>query len=405
MRTRVVVTGLGVVSSIGIGADAFWSALLDGVSGARLVDVEGIGTITAFTVDADEVARERFGQREVRRMDRAGRMAALAGALALDEAGELGCAPERVGAVLGSAHGGAETLMEAHRTFLERGADRVSPFSVALSLQNSPVAAMTRMLGLRGPSGSCGTACAAGTDAIGMAVSAIRDGRADVMLAGGAEAPLSPVVVAGYLQAGALTRSTDTGSASRPFDAHRDGFVMGEGAGVLVLENRDHALARGATILAEIAGYGSSCDAAHLTDPDPDGTGAARAITAALADAGLAPADIGYVNAHATSTPAGDVAEAAALTRAGLAGAPVSATKASHGHGLGAAGGMEAVATVLAIHRGVLPHTRSLADPDPAIILDHVTEPRTVSVDAAISNSFGFGGHNATLVLARHIQP
>ncbi|MFN8123002.1 MAG: beta-ketoacyl-[acyl-carrier-protein] synthase family protein [Thermoleophilia bacterium] len=402
MRRRVVVTGIGVVSSIGTGVEDVWSALLAGASGARAVEVEGVGSIPAFTVDAEDAARERFGQREVRRMDRAGRLAALAGALALEHAGDLACTPERMGGALGSAHGGAETLMDAHRTFLERGADRVSPFSVALSLPNSPVAAMTRMLGLRGPSSSCGTACAAGSDAIGIAMSAIRDGRADVMLAGGAEAPMSPVVVAGYLRAGALSRNPDPVTASRPFDVHRDGFVMGEGAGVLVLEERERAIARGAAILAELAGYGASCDAAHLTDPDPAGEGAARAIAAALADAGLTAADIGYVNAHATSTPAGDVAEAAALVRAGLGGVPVSATKSSHGHMLGAAGGIEAAVTVLAVARGVLPPTRALADPDPAIALDHILEPREARVTAAVSNSFGFGGHNATLVVTAH---
>ncbi|MFN8110422.1 MAG: beta-ketoacyl-[acyl-carrier-protein] synthase family protein [Thermoleophilia bacterium] len=403
---RVVVTGAGAICSLGTGVEGFWDALIAGRSGATVREVEGLGPVVVCPVadaDVDDAAKRRFGQRESRRMDRVGRLAALAGAEALEQAGSHRLPPERVGASLGCAHGGTQTLLEAHEALLLRGADRVSPFAVALSLPNSACAAMTRALSLKGPSNASATACAAGTDAIGIALWHIRHGGADMMVAGGAEAAVTPVALAAYAKAGALSPSVDNpAEASRPFDSARNGFVMGEGAGVLVLEERDHALARGATILAEVAGYGASCDAGHLTDPDPKGAGAARAITAALADARVAASDVGYVNAHATSTPSGDVAEARALHAAKVDHAWVSATKASHGHTLGAAGGVEAVATVLALHRGLLPPTRNLTHPDGAVHLRHVTVPYSVQVDVAISNSFGFGGHNACLVFTRH---
>jgi 3-oxoacyl-[acyl-carrier-protein] synthase II len=226
------------------------------------------------------------------------------------------------------------------------------------------------------------------------------------MVAGGAEAPISPMVVAGYRRVGALTKSDRPArEASRPFDLARDGFVIGEGAGVLLLEEREFALARGARIYAELAGYGATCDANHLTDPDPLGEGPARAMRQALADAGIGPEDVGYVNAHATSTPAGDLAESRALALAGLSGSAVSSTKAAHGHALGAAGGIEAVAVLMAFARDTLPPTINLDDPDPGSPLDHVTSARPATVGAALSNSFGFGGHNSSLVFLRHEAP
>jgi len=403
VRRRVVITGAGVVSPLGAGVEVLWDALADGRTGVDVVEVEAVGAVPAFPVRDGEDARERFGQRDARRMDRAGRLSAVAGALALEDAGHLGVAPERIGVSIGSVHGGAETLMEAHRTLLERGPDRVGPLAIPLSLANHPCAAAARALDLRGPSSATSTACAAGADAIGAALGMIRDGRAEAVLAGGADAALSPLVVAGYLKVGALNGDpAGPERASRPFDRSREGFVIGEGAGLVVLEEREHAIARGARILAEVAGYGSSCDAGHPTDPDATGEGPSRAILAALEDAGLGAEDIGYVNAHATSTPAGDIAEARALVRAGLAGAAVSSTKSAHGHGLGAAGGLEAVATLMAFARDVLPATLNLDDPDPEAPFDHVLEPRAARIDAAISNSFGFGGHNACLVFTRH---
>ncbi len=391
------------MSPIGAGVDAFWDALAAGRSGAAHVDLEAVGTICAFPVTEGEDARERFGQRDARRMDRAGRFAAVAAALALEDAGDLGLDPERVGVSIGSVHGGADTLLEAHRAFLQRGPDRVGPLSIPLSLANHPCATAARVLGLRGPTTSPATACAAGSDAIGGALSLLREGRADAMIAGGADAPLSPLVIAGYQRVGALSPSTrPPEQSSSPFDVGRDGFVMGEGAGVLMLEEREHALARGARIYAELIGYGSSCDAGHLTDPDATGDGPARAMAIAIADADLTPPDIGYVNAHATSTMAGDIAESRALTRAGLGGAAVSSTKSAHGHALGGAGGVEAVATLMAFARDLLPATLNLREPDPEAPFDHVLEPRAAHVEAAASNSFGFGGHNACLVLGRH---
>ena len=403
MRRRVVITGAGVVSPLGGGVETFWDALAGGRSGADVVEIEAVGAIPAFPVTEGEDARERFGQRDARRMDRSGRLAAVAAALALADAGDPEIPAERVGVSIGSVHGGAETLLEAHRALLERGADRVGPLAIPSSLPNHPCAAAARVLGLRGPSSATATACAAGADAIGAGLAMIREGRAEAVVAGGSEAPLSPLVVAGYIRAGALNHDPgDPGRASRPFDRTREGFVIGEGAGMLVLEEREHALARGARVHAELAGYGSSCDGGHPTDPDPTGEAPARAIAEALADAGLTVEDVDYVNAHATSTQAGDAAEARALVRAGLAGATVSSTKSAHGHALGAAGALEAVATLIAFSRGVLPATLNLEDPDPEAPFDHVLEPRHAHVGAAISTSFGFGGHNACLAFIRH---
>jgi 3-oxoacyl-[acyl-carrier-protein] synthase II len=402
MRRRVVITGAGVVSSIGCGREAFWDALVAGTSGARTVAVDLVGDVTACPAP-DEGAEDLVGRREARRMDRVGRMAVSAAFQALADAGSPTLVPARTGAVVANIHGGADTLHEAYVALLGRGLDRVSPFTVPLGLSNSPVAAVTRSLGLHGPSSVVATACAAGSDAIGLALAMIRDGRADAMFAGGAEAAVSPFVIAGYRRLGALSMgAVPPAAASRPFDRERDGFVMGEGAGILLLEEREAAIARGARILAEVAGYAASCDAGHLTDPDATGAGPAVAMRAAIADAGLQPGHVGHVNAHATSTPAGDLAEARAIVLAGLGHAAVSATKSLHGHTLGAAGGIEAIAALLTIVRGVVPATANLDDPEPEPALDHVRTARPLTVEAAISNSFGFGGHNAAVVLARH---
>lgn len=399
-----MITGLGIVSPLGAGATTFWDALLSGASGAQRISLERVGVITAYPVEGvDEAARAHFGQREIRRMDRVGRLAAIASAMALDDAGPHGVDPERIGASIGSIHGGAQTLFDAHETLVTRGADRVSPLTIPLGLTNSAVAAAARVLGIQGPTSVTGTACAAGSDAIGTGIGLIRDGRADIVIAGGAEAPLSPLVVAGYRQLGALSQSERPPSeASRPFDRERDGFVMAEGAGVLILEDRIRALARGARIYAEVVGYASTCDAGHLTDPDPAGAGAARAIRLALADAGVAAEAVGYVNAHATSTPSGDRAEAHALCAAGVGHAAVSSTKSAHGHALGAAGGIEAIVTALSLASQTLPATLNLNSPDPDVTLDHVLTPRPAAIEIAISNSFGFGGHNACIVMRKH---
>jgi 3-oxoacyl-[acyl-carrier-protein] synthase II len=392
------------VSSIGTGVEAFWDALADGVSGASVLALEGEPPTPVCRVEEFD-GEALFGRRDARRMDRCAQFATAAAQLALaDAGGDLGLPHERVGASIGSAHGGIGTLDEAYRTYFERGSDRVSPFMIPLALTNTACAAVARTLQLRGPSSSTCTACAAGADAIGTALWLIRSGRADAMFAGGADAAISPVVLAGYRNLGALASLRHGAEgASRPFDSERDGFVIGEGSGVLVLEEREHALARGARIYAELGGYGSSCDASHLTDPDQTGASPGAAMSAALADAGIGPADVGYVSAHATSTPSGDIAEARAIAHAGLAHAPVSATKAMHGHTLGGAGGVEAAASLLPLVRGIIPATLNLVEADDGCGLDHVmgAARRGADVRASLSNSFGFGGHNAALVFIR----
>lgn len=335
-------------------------------------------------------------------MDRVGAMAATVAAETLEAAGPHGLTDARIGIALGCAHGGVATLEQGATTAFERGFDRMSPLTVPLSLPNSAISATARVHGLRGPSLAIATACAAGSDAIGSATALIRDGRADAMLAGGAEAAITPLTIAGYARLGALsTADRPAMQASRPFDRGRDGFVMGEGAGLLFLEEREHALARGVTPLAEVTGYGMSCDAGHITDPDPSGGGPARAIAEALRDAGRQPSDVDYVNAHATSTPSGDLAEAHALTAAGLGNTPVSATKSLHGHTLGSAGGVEAALCVLALRDGVAPPTANLTDPESDPPLNHLPVAMFGELKTVMSNSFGFGGHNACLIFEK----
>ena len=398
---RVVVTGAGVVSSVGSGREAFWDGLERGTSGARRIELDGVGEVTACVIadlDAEIVPR-----REAKRMDRAGLLAAVAASQALEDAGRPEIDPGRVGAVVANVHGGADTLHRSYADFFLRGADRVSPFTIPLGLTNSPVAAVARLNGLHGPSSTVATACAAGTDAIGLASSLIRSGSADAMLAGGAEAAVSPFIVAAYSRLGALSTSErPPDEASRPFDQARDGFVIGEGAGILFLEERERALERGARILAEVVGYASNCDAGHLTQPDPTGEGPAIAIRLAMADAKVEPSHIGYINAHATSTPLGDLAEARAIASAGLGHTAVSSTKSLHGHTLGAAGGVEAIAALMPLVRDRLPPSWNLDDPEPEPALAYVKDLRAAVVEATMSNSFGFGGHNAVLILARH---
>jgi 3-oxoacyl-[acyl-carrier-protein] synthase II len=399
MERRVVVTGLAVRCSLGASADEVWGAVRGLRSGAVRREIPGLGPMTVFPVedpDADAV----FGRRQARRMDRVGALAAVTASEALASAGPLQLPAERVGLAMGSAHGGVTTLETAFETATERGFDRISPIALPLWLPNSAASAAARACELRGPSTAIATACAAGSDAIGFAAAAIRSGRADAMVAGGAEAAATPLTLAGYDRLGALGGADRAPTeASRPFDAARDGFVMGEGAGLLVLEERERALGRGANVIAELSGYGSSCDAGHITDPDPEGAGPARAMTAALAEAGRAPDEVDYVNAHATSTPTGDLAEARALVAAGVGGALVSASKSQIGHTLGAAGGIEAALCVLALRDGVAPATLNLADPEPDPRLRHLTAPTDAELRVAMSTSFGFGGHNAALVL------
>jgi 3-oxoacyl-[acyl-carrier-protein] synthase II len=406
---RVVVTGLGLVSPLGNTADDSWSALVAGRSGAGPITLfDATDHPTRFACEVKELDVSAYvDRRDARRMDRATHLALAAARQAEADAGlDLRSVAERAGAAVGTAIGGLQSLEDAVLTLEARGPDRVSPFSVVQMIPNLSAGWVSIELGTRGPLLTETTACAASAMALGDGLDAIRLGRADVMVCGGTEAPVTPVGMAGFGAMRALSRrNDDPARASRPFDAGRDGFVMGEGAALLVLEELEHARARGARIHAELAGYGVSSDANHVSDPDPTGANPARAVSMALADAGVAPEQVGYVNAHGTSTPAGDAAETRVLKRAlgdHASRVAVSSTKGATGHPLGAAGAVEAVFAILALERGILPPTINYETPDPACDLDYVpNEARAAQVDVALSTSFGFGGHNACLVFRR----
>lgn len=404
---RVVVTGIGVVSPIGTGAAAFFDALVDGVSGiSEISSFDASAYSVRIAAEVKDFRVEQFIERKAaKRMDRYAQMAVAAALQAREDAAlDVGSMdPYQVGAVMGSGVGGLWTFYEQTKILLERGPDRVSPFFVPMMIPNMGAAHVSIVLGLKGPVNATCTACAASTNALGDAFEIIRRGDALAMFAGGAEAPVNPSGISGFAAARALsTRNDDPGRASRPFDADRDGFVVGEGAAVLVLEEREHAVARGARIYAEMLGYGMTADAFHLTEPDESGLSAAMAMTRALRQARVHPADLDYVNAHGTSTPLGDLMETRAIKHAlgpAAAKVAVSSTKSMIGHCLGAAGALEAAATVLTIHRGVIHPTLNLEAPDPQCDLDYVPgAARRVAVRYAASNSFGFGGHNTSVV-------
>lgn len=401
---------MGCVTPIGIGKDAFWEGLISGTCGIDLVtrlNLEEIATRIAAEVK-DFEAEQYIERREVRRMDRYAQFAVAASKMALADScltitEEL--AP-RVGTHIGSGIGGLTTLEQEARTGFEKGIGKISPFFIPMMIANMGTGTVARVIGARGPSETSVTACATSTNSIGSAYWLIREGKADVMVAGGAEAAITPMSMAGFSNMRAMSRRNDDPKrASRPFDKDRDGFILGEGAGVLILEERDAALARGAEVYAEIVGYGMTNDAYDMVHPSPGGEGAARAMEAALEDAGVDPGQIGHINAHATSTPVGDVSETNALKRVFGDHAyeiAISATKGMTGHLLGAAGAVEAVATALALKCGVAPPTINLETPDPECDLDYVpNRARKIDTDYALSNSFGFGGHNATIVLKR----
>jgi 3-oxoacyl-[acyl-carrier-protein] synthase II len=407
------VTGFGIVSAIGNSAVDTWSALLAGRTGAAPISRFPAGEFPVrFACEVKHLDVSEFvDSKAARRMDRCTHLLLAAARQAERDSGlEVAAVAERAGTAIGTALGGVASF---ERTVLElrsRGPGRVSPFSIVQTLPNLPAGWVSIELGTRGPLLSESTACAASTMAIGDALDAIRLGRADVMVCGGTEAPVTPASVAGFAAMRALsTRNDDPGSASRPFDAERDGFVIAEAAGVLVLEELEHARARKARVYAELAGYGVSSDANHVSDPDPIGTNGARAVRMALADANIEPKQVGYVNAHGTSTPIGDAAETRVLKLVFGDTLPerplISSTKGATGHALGAAGAIEAVFTVLALHHGVLPPTINQAVPDPECDLDYLANaPRAEQVDVAISNSFGFGGHNSVLAFRRWID-
>jgi 3-oxoacyl-[acyl-carrier-protein] synthase II len=415
-RRRVVVTGLGLVTSLGIGRDANWAAATAGASGAGPITVyEPVDTRTTIACEVKGFDPTDFMERRVaRRMDRFSQFAVAAGRLGLQDAGlevSDGLRP-RIGVMLGSGIGGLQTFVEQSLLVEERGPDRVSPLFIPMVIANMAGAQVSMELGLQGPLSCTTTACASGNHALGDATDAIRHGRADVMLAGGCEASVTRVGIAAFNAMRALsTRNDDPAGASRPFDAGRDGFVMGEAGAVLVLEELGHAEARGAEPLCEVLGYGLTGDAHHLTEPDPTGEAPAAAVRMALAEAGVEPSEVDYVNAHATATPVGDPSEIRALKLAlgedVAARTMVSSTKSMHGHCLGAAGGVEGALTALTIATGVVPPTINLTDLDPACAgVDHVAnEARRARVGVAVSSAFGFGGHNAILVLGAMERP
>ena len=406
-RAPVAVTGIGLVTPLGRDVGSTWSALVAGRSGTGPVtsfDPTGHACRVAAEVKGFDPATTGLEPREVRRLDRFAQFAVSAAREAVQDAG-LSVPlpnPERVGAYIGNGMGGLITMAEQFSVLASRGPGRVSPFLVPMTLANMASGQVSLALGAMGPNLAPVSACATGAHAIGEAAEVIRRGDADVMIAGGTEAVIGALAFAGFASARALTSLNDEPeTASRPFDATRDGFVMGEGAGVVVLESLAHARARGATVHAALAGYGSTADAHHATAPREDGRGAARAISVALAQAGVAPASIDYVNAHGTSTPLNDRAETRAIKVAmgdAAHAVPISSTKGALGHLLGAAGAVEAAICVLAIKHGIIPPTINYRHPDPACDLDYVVEgARHRPIRSALTNSFGFGGHNATL--------
>ncbi|RJX20952.1 MAG: beta-ketoacyl-[acyl-carrier-protein] synthase II [Ammonifex sp.] len=411
MVPRVVVSGIGVVSPVGTGKGVFWENIIQGKSGVRPItrfNTEGFKTkIAAEVIDFD--ADAYMEKKEARRMDRFAQFAVAAARLALEDAniksGSLD--PDRVGVVLGCGIGGMETFEEQARVIVTRGPGRVSPFFVPMMISNMAAGYIAIINGFYGPNSTVVTACASSNHAIGEAFRLIQRGEADVALAGGTEAAVTPLAVAGFCAMKAMsTRNEDPERASRPFDAERDGFIIGEGAAVLILEDLEHALSRRANIYAEVVGYGQSCDSYHITAPDPDGSGAAKAMTWALKGAGLQPGDVSYINAHGTSTPLNDKVETMAIKKVFGEAAyriPVSSTKSMTGHLLGAAGGIEAAICVMSINNGVIPPTVNYENPDPECDLDYVPNTaRAARVKVALSNGLGFGGHNATLIFREY---
>jgi 3-oxoacyl-[acyl-carrier-protein] synthase II len=410
MRRRVMVTGMGCISPVGNNVVDTWSAILAGKSGAGMITLfDASKHKTRFAAEVkgfDGVAL--FGNREARKMDRFTQFAMAATTEALEQSGfKIGESNrDRVGIVIGTGIGGIGTMLDQADVMRERGPDRVSPFLIPMMISDSAAGMLAIRVGARGPNMAIATACASGNNAIGDAVETIRRGSADVMIAGGSEASLVSLAMAGMNVMGALsTRNEEPKTASRPFDKDRDGFLMGEGAGILILESLEHATARGAKILCELGGYGTTDDAHHISAPAENGAGAAMSMKLALENAGLNLNDIGYINAHGTSTPLNDKSETAAIKTVfgeQAYSVPVSSTKSMTGHLLGASGAVEAVFSIMAIRDEILPPTINYQTPDPECDLDYVpNEPRKASPRHVMSNSFGFGGHNATLIFSR----
>ncbi|HAM02366.1 MAG TPA: beta-ketoacyl synthase [Acidimicrobiaceae bacterium] len=382
---RVVVTGVGVVACCGIGVDAFWDGLLGPAP-------EGEHRVAGFDATA------WFGPKEARRVDRYTQFSVAAAHMARDDAGELTPDPDRAGVIFATGVGGLESLEEQSVVFQQKGPNRISPFLIPMMMPNAGAATVSMRAGWHGPCETITTACAAGTHAVGAAARLVAGGRCDVVVGGGSEAAMTPLGIAAFTNMTALSSE----GVSRPFDARRDGFIVAEGAAALVLEDLDHARRRGARIYAEVVGAASTADAHHITAPAPGGSGAATCMELALADAELAPEAVGHINAHGTSTPLNDLAEAQAIAKVfGTPGPPVTSIKGVTGHALGGAGAIEAVSVVLSIDRELIPPTAGYGEPDPEIPLDVVHGgPRSWEPAPVLSNSFGFGGHNGCLVIA-----
>jgi 3-oxoacyl-[acyl-carrier-protein] synthase II len=410
-RVRVAVTGIGVVSPLGIGREEMWRSVEEGRSGAGLItlfDASDLPVRMACEAHGFEPT-DFMDRRAARRMDRYAQFAVASAKLAVADAGlPIDRDGEGIGAIIANGGSGATSREEQHIALLERGVDRVSPFAIPLSVANMGAGQVSMELGLHGPVTAVSTACAAGTDAIGTALDILRRGDARAMLAGGADTLVTPYFVAGFDAMRVLShRNDDPAGAARPFDRDRDGFLIGEAGAVLVLERLDDARARGAEVICELAGYGASADAYHITDPDPTGEPQARAVTAALEDAGIAPAQVDHVNAHGGASKPGDPTELLALRLAlgdeAAARVAVSATKSMHGHCMGATGALEAAITALAVREGLVPPTINLTELDPACGgVDHVANAaRPADLRVAMSTSFGLGGHNAALIVPR----
>jgi len=408
---RVVITGLGAITPLGIGTENFWQGLLEGRSGVGLVtDFDCSAIATRIAAQVKDFSPEAYMERkEAKRLDRFAQFAVAASKMALEDSGlaVTDANKTRIGTFLGSGIGGIATFEEQHRKMMDGGLGRVSPFFIPMMIANMGAGNVARMLGLQGPSETAVTACATSTNSLGDAFACIKRGDADAAVAGGSEAAVVPISMAGFSNMKAMSsRNDDPTHASRPFDTGRDGFILGEGGCVLTLEELDGAKARGARIYAEILGYGMSNDAYDMVHGAPHGDGVRRAMTAALAEAKVSPSEVGYINAHATSTPTGDPLEIQGIKAVfgdAIYQTAISSIKSMTGHLLGAAGAIEAIAVALALSRGILPPTTNLVDPDPECAgLNLVPNtPQERQVNIAMSNSFGFGGHNATLVFKR----
>jgi 3-oxoacyl-[acyl-carrier-protein] synthase II len=410
MCKRVVITGMGVISPVGIGLENFWNALIEGKSGIVPVtrfDTNGIATKIAGEVN-DFEPKDYIDKKEVRRMDRFTQFAVSAALMAMKDANfsQEEVDSERVGVILGTGIGGTTTFEEQYKTLLNKGPGRVSPFFVPMMIANMAAGQISISIGAKGINYTVVTACASGTNAIGEAFKALQRNAADVILTGGTEAAITPMAMSGFSSMKAMsTRNDEPQKASRPFDSQRDGFVMGEGSGILVLETLEHAQKRGAKIYAEVIGYGCTTDAYHITAPAPNGEGGARAMLLAVKDAGINYSDVDYINAHGTSTDLNDKYETMAIKTVFKEHSyklSISSNKSMIGHLLGAAGAVELISTVLTVNNNIIPPTINLENPDPECDLDYVPNKfRKQRVDVALSNSLGFGGHNASLIVKR----